>query len=220
METAIPYLVSPGSIKTALERIRQAATPDRVSRDFMTTKLGIKGGTGYALIPYLKKIGFINADGTPSELYKQFRNPAMGGNAVASAIKTGYGRLSQVNEYFYELNDKDLQSLIVQVSGLEAASPVAKFMFSTLKTLKGFAAFDGLGAPAVQADANPGAVVNPSAKSEIVPAHSSSAHAARQGGVGLNLAYTINLNLPATADQAVFNAIFRSLKEHLLSNVE
>jgi hypothetical protein len=37
---------------------------------------------------------------------------------------------------------------------------------------------------------------------------------------GINLSYTINLNLPATADQAVFNAIFRSLKEHLLSGNE
>jgi hypothetical protein len=36
--------------------------------------------------------------------------------------------------------------------------------------------------------------------------------------LGLNLSYTINLNLPATSDQAVFNAIFKSLKEHLITN--
>ena len=35
-------------------------------------------------------------------------------------------------------------------------------------------------------------------------------------GGGLRLGYTINLNLPATSDVAVFDAIFRSLKEHLL----
>jgi hypothetical protein len=34
--------------------------------------------------------------------------------------------------------------------------------------------------------------------------------------LGLNLGYTINLNLPATSDPAVFNAIFKALKEHLL----
>jgi hypothetical protein len=33
---------------------------------------------------------------------------------------------------------------------------------------------------------------------------------------GLNLSYTINLNLPETSDVEVFNAIFRSLKENLL----
>jgi len=34
--------------------------------------------------------------------------------------------------------------------------------------------------------------------------------------LGLNLGYTINLNLPATSDPEVFDAIFKSLKQHLL----
>jgi len=215
MESVLPYLVSPGSIKNALERIRQAATPERVSRDFVTTKLGIKGGTGYALIPFLKKIGLVNADGTPSELYKQFRNPASGGAAVAKAIKIGYAKLQQVNEYFYDLGDKELQALIVQVTGLEAKGSVAKFMFSTLKTLRSFATFESEGAKAGELAPGAGdgqqqrpALVAP----PVLPPPPSD--------VGLNLSYTINLNLPATADQAVFNAIFRSLREHLLSNVE
>jgi len=54
---ALPYLASPNSIKVALERIRSAATPDRVTTDFVTTKLQIKGGTGFAILPFLKKIG-------------------------------------------------------------------------------------------------------------------------------------------------------------------
>ena len=36
--------------------------------------------------------------------------------------------------------------------------------------------------------------------------------------LGMNLGYTINLNLPATTDVAVFNAIFKSLKEYLLKD--
>jgi Family of unknown function (DUF5343) len=86
---SLPYLAAPGSIKTALERIRNAATPDRVTGDFMITKLQIKGGTGAALVPFLKKIGFVASDGTPTELYKRFRNPSLGGTAVADAIKQG-----------------------------------------------------------------------------------------------------------------------------------
>lgn len=34
---------------------------------------------------------------------------------------------------------------------------------------------------------------------------------------GMNLSYTINLNLPASKDIEVFNAIFKSLKENLLN---
>jgi hypothetical protein len=38
-----------------------------------------------------------------------------------------------------------------------------------------------------------------------------------EGEIKLNLAYTINLVLPKTEDVAVFNAIFKSLRENLLS---
>src|ERR1700731_2059302 len=139
---SLPYLASPGSIKTALERIRDAATPDRVTQDFITTKLQIKGGTGLAVLPYLKKIGFVGTDGAPTDLYKRFRNSATAGAAVAQAIRTGYRELTQLNEYFYELDDRKLQDLIIQVTGAELKSSVVKLTFSTLKALRAFADFE------------------------------------------------------------------------------
>ncbi len=210
MADSLPYLVAPGSIKNCLEKVKAAATPERVTQDFIATKLNIKGGTGKALIPYLKKIGFVASDGSPTDLYKQFRNHATAGAAAAKAVKTGYKELAHVNEYFYELNDKDLQALILQVTGAEEGNQVAKLTLTTLKTLKAFADFEAksvVPAKDQQKDGSTG---------DSEKASSGGKHT----GVGLNLAYTINLNLPATADQAVFNAIFRSLKEHLLSDNE
>jgi hypothetical protein len=209
---SLPYLASPGSIKSALDRIRSAATPDRVTVDFVTTKLQIKGGTGFAILPYLKKIGFVASDGSPTDLYRRFRNNATAGAAVADAIKIGYKDLLQVNEYFYELDDKKLLDLIIQVTGAEAKSPVAKATLSTLKSLKSFADFDAQKS-----------VELPTSSKEISPNIAdmgSQMRSPEKERVGLNLSYTINLNLPATSDQAVFNAIFRSLKDHLLSNDE
>jgi hypothetical protein len=203
----LPYLASPGSIKTGLEKIRAAATPERVTGDFITTKLQIKGGTGSALIPYLKKIGFVASDGAPTELYKRFRNPSIGGTAVADAIKLGYKPLKDVNEYFYEMSDKDLSNLILQVTGLDHDNQVAKLIFSTLKSLKQFADFKS--APEVD-DSLTREIVPAAAVPQFGPAPTTS------NSLGLNLSYTINLNLPATSDQAVFNAIFKSLKENLL----
>jgi hypothetical protein len=205
MAVTLPYLVSPGSIKTGLEKIKAAATPDRVTQDFVQTKLNIKGGTGAALIPYLKKLGFVASDGTPTDIYKRFRNHATAGAAVFDAIKIGYKELEKVNEYFYELSDKDLLALIVQVTGVEAGNKVAHLTLSTFKALKPFADFEGK--PTVASSPVPGtAAPEPSNTQSNLPATCSD----------LNLTYTINLNHPATSDQAVFNAIFRSLKEHLL----
>jgi hypothetical protein len=205
--TPLPYLASPGSIKTGLDKIRAAATPDRVTQDFITTKLQIKGGTGIALIPFFKKIGLVASDGAPTELYKRFRNPSIGGTAIADAIKYGYAPLKQINEYFYDLADQDLMNLILQVTGLDHDNQVAKLVYSTLKALKGFADFKSVN-PEQSTEAKEPAV-SVTAPANLVDSFTKS---------GLNFSYTINLNLPATSDQAVFNAIFKSLKEHLIPN--
>jgi hypothetical protein len=209
----LPYLASPGSIKACLEKIKAAATPARVTQDFVMTKLQIKGGTGAALIPYLKKIGFVASDGSPTELYKRYRNVATARVAVASAVKLGYKELERVNEYFYDLSDKDLLALIVQVTGAEEGSQVAKLTLSTLKMLKAFADFEGkdIASTSDSKDKNYGTRASDEKKR---PPGSGG------GQQDLHLSYTINLNLPATSDQAVFNAIFRSLKEHLMDNHE
>ena len=213
MAANLPYVASPGSIKTALDKIRSAATPERVTKDFVTTVLQIKGGTGGNIPPFLKRIGFVGADGAPTDLYRRFRNPATGGAAIADAIRIGYKDLLQANEYFYRLSDKELLALIVQVTGVEAENRSAALTLSAIKALKGFANFD------VVEVAAPGTEQARAQEAPVKPA-SIPIQQAGNGEVGLNLSYTINLNLPATADQAVFNAIFRSLKEHLLSGHE
>ena len=56
MSTKLPYLASPGTIKTVLDKIIEARTPDRFTYDFLETKLGAKGGSARAVIPLLKRI--------------------------------------------------------------------------------------------------------------------------------------------------------------------
>lgn len=161
------------------------------------------------MLPFLKKIGFVNSDGSPSDLYRQFRNPATGGVAVAKAIRASYRPLQSVNEYFYDLKDSELLAAIVQVTGTESDSQIAKLTLATLKNLKSYAKFEDeeiLAEKTVAVREASSSSGNGNLSPEIP-----------QRTVGLNLAYTINLNLPATSDPAVFNAIFRSLKEHLLS---
>jgi hypothetical protein len=42
---SLPYLSSPGNIDKALNGIKSAAVPDRVSQDFVKTILKIPGGS-------------------------------------------------------------------------------------------------------------------------------------------------------------------------------
>lgn len=208
MAAKLPYVASPGSVTTALERIAKAATPDRVSKDFVNTKLEIKGGTGTAIAPFLKKIGFVASDGSPTKLYEQFRNPATSGAAVAAGIRHGYKPLFEINEYAHDLDDAGLKGLIVQVTGMEEKNSVVKQIFATIKKLKAKANFDGS--------------LNDEGGGEKDDEGDGSGRGDSGGGSGkrlpMNIGYTINLNLPATTNVEVFNAIFKSLKEHLIDD--
>jgi hypothetical protein len=205
----LPYLATPGTITNCLKRIKEAATPTRVNGDFVNNTLNIKGGAGNAIVPFLKKIGLVSSDGTPTELYRKYRNQTTGGQAIAEAIKVGYKPLLENNEYFYKLGDSELKDSIVNVTGLDNDDSIFRMIFTTLKYLIDFASFDQTEDMENKNDSDISIPVTVG-KSEITPHSSEKA--------GLNLSYTINLNLPATTDQAVFNAIFKSLREHLLSN--
>lgn len=161
----------------------------------------------------MKKIGFVNPDGTPSDLYKRYRNPSESGAAVAAAIKTGYQPLFEVNEYCHELGEGELKGLAVQVTGQDKNSGVVQKIISTFKNLKEFADFDaGFSTPSSEDKAQSR---NDSDLGKDTPSVHTVHHQERQK-YGMNLSYTINLNLPATSDIAVFNAIFKSLRENLL----
>ena len=207
---ALPYVTATGNIEKALKGIKAAATPESVSQDFVKTILGIKGGSGNQMTAYLKKIGFATADGAPTDLYKKFRNSTTEGWAAAQALRVGYAPLYVRNEYMHRLSDEDLKGLVVEETGAEQESNTVPLILTCIKQLKKFAKWDT--APIEeQAD---------KVSTEPLPVRgfpqqpSISSQTPQQ--LGLNLGYTINLNLPATSDPAVFNAIFRALKEHLL----
>ena len=207
MSHNLPYVLQPGTLTKILEKIKSASVPQRFTIDFLGTKLGFKGGNSKAVIPLLKKMGFLATDGSPTDLYKQFRNPAQSGTAMAAGIRHGFKTLYEMNEYFHDASDRDLKGLVVQATGAEPDSRVVQAIVGSLKSLKLFAKFDQSGNVEESTEIS-------TASSEEV--RSDAPHASTR--TGFNLAYTINLNLPATADIAVFDAIFKSLKEHLLKS--
>ena len=204
MSEQLPYVPNYGVITKTLNKVKTAATPTRFTQDFLATKLGLKGGSARAVIPFLKRAGFIGSDGVPTELYKRFRNPTESERAAAQALRTGYRVLYDMNEYVHDVADTELKGLVVQATGLEPDSPVVNSIVRSFKALKAFGKYD-------QGDDEQPASEEQEDSEESMPEAKVNAVPLRMG-----LSYTINLNLPATSDIAVFNAIFKSLKDHLL----
>jgi hypothetical protein len=204
-DATLPYVPSYGAITKALNKIKAAQTPPRFTQDYLGTTLDMPGGTAKPVIPFLKRTGFLGSDGTPTELYKRFRNPAQSGAAAAEALRTGYKPLYAINEYAHNAKDADLKGLIVQATGAEKDSKTVQATFGSFKALKSFADFS-----ATLSDEN--------ATPDAPDGDGGDGGGAGGGDLlgGMNLGYTINLHLPATSDVAVFNAIFKSLREHIL----
>lgn len=207
---SLPYITATGNIEKALNGIKAAATPESVSQDFVKTILGIKGGSGNQITSYLKKIGFANSDGKPTAIYTQFRNPSTAGAAAAAALREGYGPLYTRNEYMHQLSDVDLKGLVMEETGAAEDSAVPNLIVSCIKALKKFAKFGTTSGTLVESEERPAPPKNDPLELQ--------GGGAPSGQLGMNLSYTINLNLPATSDIAVFNAIFKSLRSNLLGS--
>ncbi|MFA5995950.1 MAG: DUF5343 domain-containing protein [Patescibacteria group bacterium] len=197
----IPYMPTPGSITKILEKIKQAETPINFNPDFLGTKLGFKGGNNRMFISWAKKTGLLNSDGTPTALYKQYRNPQHSEASLATALKNGYSELYSRNEYCHELDKKGFKGLVVEATGEPENSAKVKMIVATFFNAKSLANFD----------ANPN-FGKP--EEEEKPTEKPAEKNTQQVKLGLN--YTINLTLPKTDDPAVYNAIFKSLKDNLL----
>ena len=212
-EENLPYVLSTGSLTKILEKIQSAATPDRFTLDFLASKLGHSGGSARPVVPYLKRTGFLATDGAPTEIYKRFRNPKLRGAAAAEALRIGYEPLFQANEFAHELSDEDLRGLVVQLTGVEEGSRVLSAVIGSFKALLEHAEFDD----GTDHDTDPNEPLDSGGEvddADSRPDLGQGDETALPGG--LNIGYTINLHLPATSDIAVFNAIFKSLRENLL----
>lgn len=204
-----PFMNSYGQIEKILTKIRSAQAPQRFTQDFLASKLGFKGGSTKAFIPLAKRLGLIASDGAPTDLYHKFRNPTSSRRAMADAVRKGYAELYSRNEYAHELNEKELRGLVMESTGLDEDAATLRAITKSFLELCKLAKFDATD----ETHTRDAEIVT--REVDALP-HTNGNGLPEAPPIGVGLSYTINLNLPETADIAVFNAIFKSLRENLL----
>ena len=213
MAAKLPYMLSTGLIPKILEKIQNARRPERFTQDFLGTKLGQPGGSAGAIIPLLKRMTFLGSDGVPSPLYDQFRNTETQGFAIAQGMRSAFSELFDRNEYVYDLPRDKLVGLIIEITGGTKGDSRTQKIVATFLALRELADFES----------ETPETLTPGPDSDTPESTSNSnklqtpAHFANTDNVELRIGYTINLNLPETNDPEVFNAIFKALRDNLLS---
>ena len=196
------YMQVYGQLPEIFQRISEAAAPDKFTTQHLKD-WGYTSSNFRAVIPALKALGFLSADGTPTTRYHDYRG-AHPRQVMAEAIKEAYGDLFTIKAK-PTTADRDL--IEGKFKSSHNASPnTAKLMAATFFALLDLADINAKPAATTEAKVAPQETLPPKEVEETLP----KSHARP------SLHYNIQIHLPATKDIEVFNAIFKSLKEHLL----
>lgn len=207
MPSDLPYLLTNKRLPELFTQVRSAAVPARFTFEFLK-KLGFSSSNDRALPSLLKKLGFLDAAGVPTERYRVYRQKDQGGRALADAIRELYSELFAINENIYRESREAVKGVVSRVTGEdEKYVSMITGTFQALAALADFSALPETGATATVKEPEEKEAGKDSAKG-----------GAKGGGPSPTIAFrhNIEIHLPATTNISVYNAIFKSLKEHLL----
>lgn len=164
----------------------------------------------------LRDLGFLNSDGAPQPRYYQYLDKAQSARVLAEGIREAFSDLFAVNKSAHELNIEQAKSKLRSLYVGKKTDLVIGHIAKTFKTLCNLADFSAPQAQVQSAEAE---------KKQELPVNSApeatqqqSEHPAPSSAARLKvhgLQYHINIVLPETRDQGVYDAIFKSLRDHL-----
>ncbi|HEX8572846.1 MAG TPA: DUF5343 domain-containing protein [Allosphingosinicella sp.] len=195
------YTFTPGRFKDMLQAMIGAERPPTFNRDFIETVLNIKGGTVSGFPALLKRLGFLGSDNSPTELYGQFQADGSRPAAALAGLRNGFAELFKRNAHVHRADDAKIKDYLVQITGRKKDDQVVAAILGTFNAVRSF-----VGEAEVSEERK-----TETQDRQIIDLASDSLRP------NLGLSYHINIVLPETKDVAVFNAIFQSLKQNLLS---
>lgn len=194
-------------IPELFNKVRDGQAPSQVTIQLLKD-WGFSSSTDRAFIPLLKSLGFLTPTGQPTQRYHDYRDHSRSQAIMAEALREAYHDLFLIKA---NPTKSDQAAITGKFKSYHNASDdVAQRMAKTFFSLLALA---DLNSPSVESQQHidePGGVVPEPTKQPNSP----NLAGALPSGVGLH--YNIQIHLPATKDVEVYNAIFKSLREHFV----
>ncbi|HEU4507340.1 MAG TPA: DUF5343 domain-containing protein [Pyrinomonadaceae bacterium] len=189
-------------IPDLFNRIRDGQAPERFTQQLLKD-WGFSSTNDRSFIPLLKALGFLTDDGRPTQRYNDYRDHSRSKQVMGQAVREAYGDIFLIKE---NPTSADRAAIEGKFKSFHNASDnVAGLM---AKTFLGLLALADLSNATTPEQPKPLEKDQPE-RNEKIPSDF-----AVPSELGLH--YNIQIHLPATKDVEVYNAIFKSLREHLL----
>lgn len=202
-----------GKLGSLFEKLREGQAPAKFTREFLKD-LGFMSSNWHATISLLKGLGFLSADGAPTARYMDFLDGTRWKHVLAEAVRAAYSDIFVMKKQ----PTRSDKSMIVgkykstyNMSELVADRAAATFL----------ALLELVGTNALQMDTENSKPVQPDSEGDErreapMQEKKASAEVVVRQPVPVSLSYNIQIHLPATKDVEVYNAIFKSLREHVI----
>ena len=213
------YLTSSKNLPAILEAIQQAKAPERFTVRFLQS-LEFKTSSDRLVIGVLKSIGFLDDQGKPTSRYFQYLDKDNSRVVMAEGIREAYKELFDVKIDAQKLSKVEIANKLKTLTQGQHSESVIEKMATTFASLCKLADFDSVQNPSVNHRDD-----DEDREDEIadLPAEISGEEAPTPPRTNRRLPklavsglhYNIQIILPESRDPAVYDALFRSLREHL-----
>jgi hypothetical protein len=197
------YVLPVTRIPEIFKKIQDGQALERLTNQLLKD-WGFTSTNDRAFMPLLKALGFLTQDGKPTSRYLEYRDHSKSKQLLGQAVREAYADIFLIKEH---PTSADRQAVEGKFKSFHNASDnVASLMAKTFYALLPLA------------DLSSKAPVSPTL-AQLTPEKTNvKIESTSKVVTSPSLHYNIQIHLPATKDVEVLNAIFKSLKEHLLEH--
>ncbi|RED21148.1 hypothetical protein BJ123_1542 [Rhodopseudomonas thermotolerans] len=200
------YVLPTNRIADFFKKIQDGQAPERFTNQLLKD-WGFTSTNDRAFIPLLKALGFLTADGVPTNRYLEYRDHSRARQVLGQALKEAYSDIFLIKEHPTTADKVAVEGKFKSFHN--QSDNVAGLMTKTFFGLLALADINSAQGAVKSVPKSPESLTEAGAAPEKTERE-------HRSNVARSFHYNIQIHLPATKDVEVYNAIFKSLKDHLL----
>jgi hypothetical protein len=201
------YLITTKNLNAIIDAIINAQAPDKFTISFLE-QLGFKSTNDRLYIRLFKDLGILDGSGVPTKIYYELIDQSRTKKVLGECIQEAYSDLFQLNRNAQNMTKNEVKNKMKTIFQGKKKDNVFDLMAKTFKELCNIADFSTTSLSKVETDEY-------ETEEEEIPSQKELGEIINKR-ITTEMHYNIQIHLPETKDIAVFDAIFKSLKEHLL----
>ena len=205
------YLQTTKNLQSIINSIIGAKSPERFTNKFLED-LGFTSSNDRLYIGVFKALGLLDEGGVPTQRYHELLDQSETGKVLALCIQDAYSDLFSLKRDAQNFSLDEVKGKFKTLTQGAKSENIISLMGNTFKALCDVADWtapktikDSADLSSVELEDMPNKTTSHSLVSDITPKTNK-----------MNLHYNIQIHLPETTNMSVYDAIFQSIKKHLI----